>query len=425
MGNNIIGIGSCSFYYFYILGAFISKISELVVLDFSNEYGFKLDKCFAIKNLLTYIGYIIFGYLFYLNERIKKDDTKKTSLHKSNSLVLIYESHSMDLTQKQVVIIIFLSFIFHSFQTEVKSLLYMRGFQPFNLWTTDIFFMRIFLKKYFVMNEFNHQKLSLLFVMIACSVVLIIAAFLDNTPFKENGQWIVDDVFKVKTKNDAIKSFLIFLLFMILSSIYSHIRVINKFSMEKKFISSYKIIIFIGIFGILISIILSIICAYFGLDHIDDVTSYNIIEYFGNFTYHSAKNTNFTTYEYYEGLGFYLILMFIYFMEIFCEMKIIFYLNPVYVLISNTFCYGVMELKQYLNDDEDFRDAKKTYFIFIEISEVVAFIGYSFYLEIIELKYLGLDYNTRKNIMSRGDVEFKETMLLNFNINEEDSDDET
>ena len=47
-------------------------------------------------------------------------------------------------------------------------------------------------------------------------------------------------------------------------------------------------------------------------------------------------------------------------------------------------------------------------FIILEMAEILAIIGYAVYLEIIELRFFGLDEDLKRNIIKRG---FRETPL--------------
>ena len=98
------------------------------------------------------------------------------------------------------------------------------------------------------------------------------------------------------------------------------------------------------------------------------------------------------------------IFLFSQFMQIYFEILIIYYLNPIYTLVLNNVYFGTERLILFLFD------IKMEYFanfILSEISEIVAIIGYIINLEIIELNFCGLSDNTRRNIMYKAQKEFK------------------
>ena len=61
-------------------------------------------------------------------------------------------------------------------------------------------------------------------------------------------------------------------------------------------------------------------------------------------------------------------------------------------------------------------------FFLLEFAEIFAFLGYLVYLEIIELKFCGLDTNIKRRIINRNDDEKEET-LKELNLIKEGNDD--
>ena len=64
---------------------------------------------------------------------------------------------------------------------EVKKVLYIEGFQFFNFWTVEIIFMLHFMRKYFVMDFYLHNKVSIIFIISICSILLLTASFLPTS----------------------------------------------------------------------------------------------------------------------------------------------------------------------------------------------------------------------------------------------------
>ena len=98
------------------------------------------------------------------------------------------------------------------------------------------------------------------------------------------------------------------------------------------------------------------------------------------------------------------LFMFFQFMQIFLEILIIYYLNPVFCLLLNNICYGTIRIIFFLIDINIEYLAS---FILKETSEIVSLFGYIINLEIIELNFCGLSDNTRRNIMNKAQREFK------------------
>ena len=91
-------------------------------------------------------------------------------------------------------------------------------------------------------------------------------------------------------------------------------------------------------------------------------------------------------------------------MQLLFEMLIIYHLNPLYVLITNNLCYGISKLVNFIISGTD----NLPHFIFAELTEVLAVLGYLVYLEIFELNFCGLNENLRTKIIEKGENEFIE-----------------
>ena len=106
-------------------------------------------------------------------------------------------------------------------------------------------------------------------------------------------------------------------------------------------------------------------------------------------------------------------------MEFTCEILTIYNLNPNYILLRDNIYYGTSRLIFFLfNLHKNYKHYMTlTQFIILEMSEILSILGYSVYLEIIELRFCVLDKDLKKNIIKRG---FRETPLkpLNFSFDE-------
>ena len=104
------------------------------------------------------------------------------------------------------------------------------------------------------------------------------------------------------------------------------------------------------------------------------------------------------------------------------------YLNPCYHLFSNNIYYLIYYLFNFIYELINVSD-----YIFLsiihEISELFEFIAFCIYLEIIELRFCGLNKNTRKNIIlraefdSEGEINIDESLNEGHNITDIDEED--
>ena len=427
MCKKYISIGSCSRFYFYILGSVIFKFLEIILLGYTREkdqkeisiYGFVpiLNDFNFSKSLYCYFGCIIFGILFHLISNIKE----KSDVENTNKNVVpkgIIHNKAKKKKSKKLHFSIFIFSLLYILHSEIKKVLYNLDFQAFNIWTLDIIFMLIFLKKYFIIDSYKHQKYSIRFIIISGTLLLIASSFL---PFKVEDGEKINTYSVTKEKGSYFYAIPLYLGFTILSCAFSYVRVSGKVLMQKRYISPYVLIIFIGISGFVCTLIATLLSKLLGYDD-------NIFDYFDELKDVLDKNEK---YEFYfEIIGVNILYSFICFMEIAFELLTIYYLNPIFNLITNNLCYGVMQLITFIIEYEsDYGILVIMQFLCEEMSEVFAFLGYIVYLEIIELEFLGLNENLRNRIILRGEYELKDSLQLieeneqeNENENEEKED---
>ena len=100
----------------------------------------------------------------------------------------------------------------------------------------------------------------------------------------------------------------------------------------------------------------------------------------------------------------------------------IYYLNPNFVILRDNIYYGTSRLVFFLfNLNKNYKHYMTlTQLIILEMTEIIAILGYLVYLEIIELRFFGLDKDLKRNIIKRG---FKETpknpIYFSYNENKE------
>ena len=109
------------------------------------------------------------------------------------------------------------------------------------------------MRKYFIMDFYFHHKVSIIFIISTCTILLLTASFLPNSLYDKNtGNAYKNIEVKLGSK---FYSILFIFIFIALSFIYSFTRVYSKILMQIKFISPYKIIIMFGIMELLDSLL--------------------------------------------------------------------------------------------------------------------------------------------------------------------------
>ena len=419
--KKIISIGKCSRFYLYILYSAIFKLFSLIILgrDAYREDGiglFGFCPTFYnfnfIQSIYIYLGYIIFGIIIYMIKDKGREDHQEFLKNKTTiQISYIYTQPLKNVAKykSKRIILVILSFVFY---IEVKKVLYIQGFQFFNFWTIEIVFMLLLMRKCFIIDFYRHHKVSIFFNIITCSVLLLTASFLPTSLLDEDNGNSYQNI--NKKLGSYFYCILFIILFIILSYIYCFSRTNIKILMQINFISPHLLIFFLGIAGLIVSLIASIVAHY--IDYPDNL-----------FNYFSAMKAVLDEGKYYKFYGEIFLVTPFYtftnFMEITFEILTIYHLNPFYVLMTNNLYYGITELITFLlNLTHD--PLKNAHFLIAEFSEVFAFLGYMVYLEIIELHFCGLDNDIRKKIIEKGNIEFRMASSEMLNIEMADGDDD-
>ena len=211
-----------------------------------------------------------------------------------------------------------------------------------------------------------------------------------------------------------------------MSFILSYARVKIKLLTETKFISNYTIIIFIGICGIIMTIIEIIFSECFEC-HLETMNetfkTLCFVNNTKNETYHDEIKTFFDKFGTLSGLDVFINILLILsypvicFFEMLCELLIIYYLNPIYMLVRDNiynFCLRIIFVL--LRANSDINDYITPRFFILESAEIFAILGYCVYLQLFELKFCSLNQNLDKNIIDRG---HKELVLIPLDMIQE------
>ena len=440
MSEFIIGIGRCSKYLIFILGTVIFKTLNNFI--FNNQinpksqsgiFGFEpvLSNHIYIQNLYKYISYIIGGCIFeYV--LIKKSQTKKENISDTKSseenlshqaTMLIYNEQDEDDQKKNYeIIVVCLSYCI---SYEIISLLYLFKFDRIEIWTLEILFVLYFMKKYFKIKIYNFKKLALVIILVPITILLIISTVLPYSyhELPEEKSEDLNAYEEIEAITGSKTYFIpISLLFITMTIFLSYSRVKSKVLMDLRYLSPYLIVFYIGIFGsILIFIMLVLISIFKCSDGITDFCMIkdlndekilyidNAIIYFRELG-ESGKRMYI---EIFLVIPFYLIIKFF---EFTCEILVIYYFNPNYVLVRDNLYYGIIRLIFIIVNNKTFeQDISLTQFIILETSEVLSIFAYGIYLEIIELRFCKLDRYLKRNIIKRSE---KEKRLKSMSVND-------
>jgi len=404
MSNCLISFGNCSTLYLYIVYRIIFKGLKDFILDDIFGIKIELNNHALIKSVYKYIGFLLFSFLFY-TMRNKKNNNKSNNINiekvgkKFNSEFIHYKSNfTTNFSMFKLIITCILYVLF----LEFIEISYSYGFHDLDLWIFNIAFAVLFISKFYSIKIYRHHFYSLSFIFFTNFVILTIKSFQGN----KNVYDIVLNFFPSK-----YFCFLIIFLYILNSFSISYTRVVTKVLMEIKYISHYRIIFFIGAFGlILTSLLLIIFSIFFPSNNINDE------KFLGNFFIYCEKFGN-NTWAEILVIPFYL---FISFMEFNYEILIIYYLNPIYFLISDSLYYGLKPIILLICKPNETNDLS----LLSILADAFAFIGYSIYVEAIILNFCDLNKNTKINIINRGILESENAEKIIEDDAEEDDDDD-
>ena len=273
---NYISIGLCSKYFLFILGICLFKFLKQSLFNFfqiyppsaSGIFGFMpvLYGHFVISSIYTYIGYIIFSILIFC---ISKKNTYET--YESEVLKKKAKAYDAFLPKARTAILNANKITFKKiiktmgactilvFQTDFSKIMYLYDIGLFNIWTFYIIFILFFMKKYFIIEIFKHQKYSMYFVIIVCTILLMTSTFI---PYNESSE--LNAYQKVNDITGSYFTFIpILLIFISFTAMTSFYIVYSKNLMEIEMMPPYILIAIMGVTGLILNLIVLIFTSNF------------------------------------------------------------------------------------------------------------------------------------------------------------------
>ena len=417
--------------YLYILYTVIIKavrdiIYGFIDIDQRNKSDFVIIKpkpifnqhC-LLQNLFRYIGFVIGGFIF---QKIKKNSIGENHKEQSSGIQLIYTKRTLTKDHINDMIIIA---VIYAIYYELKKLLYYMNFYFIDFWPINIVFIIIFMNLNFQIEFYNFKKCSLYFIVITNLVLLLINTFIvqPRDPGKRNEYEIYRD-----TMGNAAYCIPFLLMFIFIYCFISFARVKIKVLATFEFISNYIIIIAIGLLGILLTIIEIIFSETIKCNREEMKEGFQPLCLFNkteNESYYDELNSFFVEFRNLSTINILIniILMLFYpvinFLKILFELLIIFYLNPIYILIRDNIYNLVLRIMVVLiRANSDISLYMTPRFFILELAEILALLGECIYLQLIELKFCNFDANLNKNIINRSK---KESIMIPLNTKYEDN----
>lgn len=397
-----------------------------------------------------------------INDKINKSKTIDNSLQNIKKYELIYNNLYEDITESSYANIILSSFLLIVNDVIMKWIF--SSNEIFDYFFFNILIMTLIFKLHYKEKIYSHQRLGLVIILFI-SGALFIACLFEDIDLTSNPKTIWE---AFDENHDMIFIFIGIYLGASTCSCYGTI--IQKKIMDNQFIHPYKIIFLKGIIGMIISVILIVISTLIpcknnqninvNMMHFLKIEINNIVTsnssnnnnnssvtlfecvdkykgeiYFDNFLsyFNGLINNNNDNDKYLEIFLYIPIYLMLHFLTNIFLILVNKLLSPIHCLMVDSF-YRIFHIMIQSLQNYEIQDQNNFQGIFYEIiirpfstqilriiAYFISIIGYIIYLEIIELKFCGLNKNIRKNIRKRAKSDGREREKMN-NFSETSSD---
>ena len=360
-GINTYYICPFACFFFLVAASYVSGKSEFVKNPFLQNIVVSLGEMLGI---IPHLISVIIEYQTY-----KKTETNTKKPGKNLRFELEYNNSEDDIPKISFLQVIFLSFI-----DFLQSLFFFYGnyftLYQFYFWSSHIFFLGFFTKFLLFKKLYIHHFISFVIFVILDFLHIIIVVMDDNKDLFSN---------------------IIFVFLLISNICFSFELVYEKKLMDYYFISVYKLCFLVGFFTFFFNLLASIIMTIIArkLTNKPDYI-FDALEFFDN-----VKDTTMEIVR----IIVYMLLTGLYNIFQFLTIK---HLTPNHALIIQillAFYCSVMN-KFYIPINNS------TYFLSL-LCHSLCIMVFLFFLEIIELKCLGMDQETAHNISKRSDYDLR------------------
>lgn len=440
---SLIGIGQASKYNIYILLATTSKLFLDLLIGLNPQNPDRPATMFRIfpilnnhllfQNLLEFLGFLLGALIIY------KVSIYFNKYERKNKEISLKELSSVHIRANYIAF--FLIALFFSSNLITRTFLYL-NFLNLELWMLEIIFLAI-LSKNILKIEINRHKKAAMFLVIPLLILEIVSCSLPETKHTDEyeDQYLSDyNIYKRIGKKIGYSYIPIIYIALIISTImrdYSWVK--SKYLMDKRLISLSKILLFIGVVGIFLTIIAYIIASCVPCE------TFHNVEIIGNDFYRNDIFINLekeicflvdydekgkTLKLYYDKFSILLddyevfnkdikieifIILPLYVIinsfKICFQMVMIKYLEPYNILVSDNLYFFLNRLIVFIINKGDEEYLTVGQFFLMELLEVIYIFSNLVYIEIIELKFWRLNYDLKINIFKRGILECDEYFI--------------
>ena len=388
----------------------------IIIKLFGKEVQQYFPKHKLIHQMFHYLGVILLSYcLQKYEEYVTKRELQKSgmissnaaSLRQHNTIVLIHYKPANYFSLKKsfftCLIVCFLWVV-----EENLIIIYKEVLKDLDFWFFDIVIISYFNVKMFKIKIYNHQIVASILNIIPS----ILKTFTIYISYKNNDREILYIRHKWLIPLGII-------LFIILITIRAYVNSKIKYIIDLKYISSIKLLIFYGIIGEILCFFACLFTTLLSCNnseisnyicHVSYINSTNKEYYFDHFGvyFNNFKNSNFL--EIFVEIFVILLGMCALFGNKFFYVLVIKYLTPTHLIFSFPIFYFFDKISLIINnliiDKTFFKEGvtmgnKGAKFILDITGDLLSFVGFLIYLEIIELNFCSFNYDTKRNITGR------------------------
>ena len=321
------------------------------------------------------------------------------------------------------IISVIFSSLFSIISIELISILIAINFGGILFWVFDLFFIAYINLIMFEIPIYPHKKFAIIFIIIVSFFFKFLSIY----------EYISNDRYNLFYKNHIILIPIIIIFYICLSLLRFYSLCKIKWLLDFKFIPFNKFVVIYNFIGMIIFLMASLISSFvkcadkskindidllcFVKMEVGDKTEY----YFDSFSYFFQQ-----LWRKDRNAGYNILYLFLFFIQLFLNFLRIIYstliisrLSPEFYLCSfEIYCFLIrlIELIRVIIDDDGIKTE-----IYNLIAEIGSLIGIMIYLELIELKFCGLNSDIKKNIEFRAIAEYKINNLYN-EVDDEDNE---
>ena len=400
-----ISCGKINKYYGYIFLSVIFMLLQDFAFGSNYNNSFKdinLSNSSGDHNIIhDLFGYIFVFFSFLIIYKYKIKNRKSILISEYES---IQEQKEEEHSKGHLTTLLFITILWVIQEQLIQ--LYINTLRNLDFWMLQLIIMYYFMKKTFNVDLYKHQKLSFIIIIFPFifKVITIILSCISNDK-NDPGIIYIENKFLIPIG---------ILLYIIILISNSYILTKIKLFMDIRFISIPEVLMYFGLFGSIICLIITFTSTHIECHHqlegnicdIQKIEKNNrTVYYLENYKIYFSE----LKYNLINEIILSLVYIFCFLLQYFFSLQIVKLLSP----IHNIFCYplyfffqkAILAIITLCKEHKFFVDNKIKYihwkFILDITGELISIIGLMIYLEIIELNFCNFNYDTKINIFIR------------------------